>query len=104
MSGWPPQTWTPYTDHPRGPDTPSPILTCTQRPFSPLKRRPPNVMLRKGTGGAWEVRLVDLDWAGVVGRARYPPHMSKDIGWHPAARPGVLLQQEHDVHLLERLF
>jgi len=66
--------------------------------------RPPNVMLCKGAAsGAWEVRLVDLDWAGEVGRTVYPPHMSSHINWHPNAGPGQLLQQEHDLHLLEAM-
>ncbi len=62
------------------------------------------MMVRKGAAaGAWEVRLVDLDWAGEVGRAVYPPRMSSLIDWHSAAGPGQQLQQEHDMHLLEAM-
>jgi hypothetical protein len=30
-----------------------------------------NIMVCLLPGGTWDVRLVDLDWAGVVGKARY---------------------------------
>mmetsp|Transcript_27401 Transcript_27401/g.59930 ORF Transcript_27401/g.59930 Transcript_27401/m.59930 type:complete len:660 (+) Transcript_27401:81-2060(+) len=67
--------------------------------------RPPNVMIRKGETGSWDVRLVDLDWAGIVGRAVYPnPFMSPNIPWHHDAKVGKVLQHEHDLHLLHKLF
>jgi hypothetical protein len=48
------------------------------------------------------MKVVDLDWAGVEGEARYPTTMSRDIPWHATARPGRVLLQEHDEHLLKR--
>jgi hypothetical protein len=30
-----------------------------------------NIMVRQLPDGTWDVRLVDLDWAGAVGEARY---------------------------------
>ena len=66
--------------------------------------RPPNVMVLKSEGDTWAVQLVDLDWAGVVGRAVYPPLMSDSIDWHHSAGPGQPLQIEHDLHFLHTLF
>jgi hypothetical protein len=70
--------------------------------------RGPNIMVRRargaeaGGGAGWEVRFVDLDWAGLEGVARYPARMSAELPWHPGAKPGSVLQQAHDVHLLQR--
>eukprot|EP00878_Enallax_costatus_P015950 GHUV01016723.1.p1 GENE.GHUV01016723.1~~GHUV01016723.1.p1 ORF type:complete len:358 (+),score=94.99 GHUV01016723.1:1566-2639(+) len=62
--------------------------------------RGPNIMMRRANSG-WDVRFVDLDWSGFDGVGRYPPRMSSKIDWHPTAKPGLVLQQVHDVHLLE---
>ena len=68
-------------------------------------------MLRKcadaNRASGWEVRLVDLEWAGFAGRAVYPAGMTPHgagIPWHTDARPGEPLQQEHDRHMFEKLF
>jgi hypothetical protein len=60
--------------------------------------RGPNIFVRRTD--KWEVRFVDLDWAGIAGEGRYPPAMSDSIPWHAHAQPGQVVQQEHDVHLL----
>ena len=69
--------------------------------FGDLRR--PNV-LRRGDGG---VRLIDFDWCGKAGEARYPSDINMnegtDISWHPDVRRGGLIQKEHDVYLLDRL-
>lgn len=56
----------------------------------------------EGTG-EWDVRFCDFDWSGVEGRDRYPLLMSEAIDWAPGARPGALLQQEHDTHFQREL-
>ncbi len=75
-------------------------------PHTPRLPRPPNVMLREGESGVWSVQLVDLDWAGPEGQARYPPAMAPHdvIPWHPEAGPLAVMRQDHDTFALEHLF
>lgn len=61
-------------------------------------------MVQKDEDGGWSVCLVDLDWAGIVGRDTYPFIMSDKIPWHQGAQPGLPLQKEHDWHLFRELF
>lgn len=69
--------------------------------------RGPNIMVRRmgsssSSGRVWDVRFVDLDWAGLEGVARYPVRMSDKLPWHPDAKPGCFLHREHDRHLLQK--
>ena len=59
--------------------------------------RAPNVMWRED---GKLVQIVDLDWAGLEGVARYPARMARNISWHHSAEPGQVLRQDHDRHLL----
>lgn len=55
---------------------------------------------------AFDIMLIDLEWAGPEGKATYPVNMaSPSIGtpWHSTALPGQALQREHDSHL-QKLF
>jgi aminoglycoside phosphotransferase len=61
--------------------------------------RSPNIMVRHAEEG-WQVRFVDLDWAGLSGIATYPFALNPHIGWHRGAQQGAPLEQEHDVYLL----
>ena len=64
-------------------------------------------MLKKGALDAFEVKLVDLEWAGAEGRTKYPLDMappSAGTPWHPTAGPGQPLKKTHDSHLLQCLF
>ena len=47
------------------------------------------------------VKFLDLDWAGVAGAHCYPPFMNSSIRWPAGATPLGILQQQHDVALLE---
>ena len=47
--------------------------------------------------------LVDFDWAGSSGEARYPYFMSREVAWPPGASDGELIAVEHDVHMMEKL-
>lgn len=62
--------------------------------------RGPNVLLPEGG-----VKLVDFEWCGKEGEARYPGDINMDaaIGWHPEVFPGGLITKEHDMHLLQAL-
>ena len=62
--------------------------------------RPDNVLVRRGEGGAVDVRFVDFCWAGVEGVSLYPPFMSLDVDWPAGAEPGAPLAQAHDRQLL----
>lgn len=49
-----------------------------------------------------DVKLIDMDWAGVVGTARYPSVLNmKTVFWPEGVGPGRLLQQAHDLELLQ---
>ena len=65
--------------------------------------RPNNIMCRleKGTEGhELEIKVVDFDWSGKLGSARYPAIMNPDIEW-PGA-PGDLINEDDDGTLLGR--
>eukprot|EP00197_Chlamydomonas_leiostraca_P010975 CAMPEP_0202884864 /NCGR_PEP_ID=MMETSP1391-20130828/41369_1 /ASSEMBLY_ACC=CAM_ASM_000867 /TAXON_ID=1034604 /ORGANISM="Chlamydomonas leiostraca, Strain SAG 11-49" /LENGTH=701 /DNA_ID=CAMNT_0049568097 /DNA_START=242 /DNA_END=2347 /DNA_ORIENTATION=+ len=47
------------------------------------------------------VALIDFDWAGVEGSARYPPFLHPAVPWPPGVGAGALIQQVHDRQLLE---
>ncbi|KDN50498.1 hypothetical protein RSAG8_00996, partial [Rhizoctonia solani AG-8 WAC10335] len=51
-------------------------------------------------------RLIDFEWCGVEGEARYPAGMnqSKKIGWALGAAKGSLLLKQHDRHMFGNLF
>ncbi|KAF8601301.1 hypothetical protein BDV93DRAFT_475718 [Ceratobasidium sp. AG-I] len=66
--------------------------------------RAPNVIVVKRgdkTGGM----LVDFDWCGTVGDAKYPPGMNlENLTWPEGATKGKPLSKAHDIEMLERLF
>ncbi|KAL5640693.1 hypothetical protein ACGC1H_001243 [Rhizoctonia solani] len=68
--------------------------------------RPPNVLVVQDNNGSLRGRLVDFEWCGVEGEARYPAGMnqSKKIGWAPGAVKGSRLSKEHDRHMFDKLF
>ncbi|KXZ49594.1 hypothetical protein GPECTOR_20g450 [Gonium pectorale] len=66
--------------------------------------RGPNIMVREERdGGAFDVRFIDFDWAGVTEVDAYPMVLlAPEIPWHPGVGPGRVLHQAHDTHLVER--
>ena len=62
--------------------------------------RLPNVCVKQ-EGQQWSVRFVDFDWAGVAGVHRYPPFMNSSIWWPAGATPLAIMQQQHDIALLQ---
>lgn len=63
--------------------------------------RPDNIMVCVKDNAVVDVKLIDMDRAGVVGTARYPSVMNmKTIIWPEGVSPGQLLQQAHDLELL----
>ena len=60
--------------------------------------RPDNIMVCVKDNAVVDVKLIDMDRAGVVGTARYPSVMNmKTIIWPEGVSPGQLLQQAHDL-------
>lgn len=65
--------------------------------------RPCNIMVREqgvGTTKELEVKVIDFDWAGMVGGARYPWARNETISW--PGKPGDLIQADDDSILLGR--
>lgn len=63
--------------------------------------RPDNIMVHVKDNAVLDLRLIDMDWAGVVGAARYPSFLNtKTIIWPQGVGSGQLIQQAHDLELL----
>ena len=76
--------------------------------------RRPNVMLIKpddddvnmdGTESKPQVMLIDFDWAGKDGEARYPAALNDrmNIDWAPGVERAGLMRKAHDEYMLDRL-
>ncbi|DBA86086.1 TPA: hypothetical protein ACH3X1_005606 [Trebouxia sp. C0004] len=62
---------------------------------------PDNIMVRIKDNAVMDLKLIDMDWAGVVGTVRYPSLLNtKTIIW-PQGGPCQLLQEAHDLELLQ---
>ena len=48
----------------------------------------------------WEVRLLDFDWAGAMGAARYPPTRNPSRWWAPGSFAGGTILPGHDLDVL----
>lgn len=53
---------------------------------------------------AEHLRLIDFDWAGPEGTARYPDDLSPNVPWPASAQAGELITKDHDLYWVERLF
>ena len=62
--------------------------------------RSPNVMITKTN----QVKLIDFNWAGEEGQARYPSLISSDIRWVAGVEALGVIKMEHDKEMLDRLF
>lgn len=50
-----------------------------------------------------EVKLVDLNWSGKEGSARYPLDINTRLDWHQDVKPGGLIKKEHDIFQIDLL-
>ena len=59
--------------------------------------RPPNVLFSGG-----KVFLIDFDWAGKEGEARYPRGLSRSVTWAAGAQESErqLIEPKHDAKVL----
>ena len=62
--------------------------------------RSQNVMVTK----AKQVKLIDFDWAGEEGQAKYPHLISPGIDWPEGVKALAVIQRVHDLEMLNRLF
>ena len=65
--------------------------------------RDTNVLVKHNSG---EFMLIDYDWAGTLGTARYPRLVNKSdvLGRPKDVEDGELISTQHDIHMLEHLF
>jgi hypothetical protein len=77
--------------------------------FGDMRR--PNIMLVKSRDaydededefveGEWHSQLVDFNWSGPVGKARYPTMLNGRITWASGIEPGGLIEKRHDEDML----
>jgi hypothetical protein len=82
--------------------------------FGDMRR--PNIMLVKSRGvydeeedaygeDEWHGQLIDFNWSGPVGKARYPPTLNNDgrITWAFGVEPVGLIEKRHDEDMLEKI-
>ena len=62
--------------------------------------RLPNVIITKAN----EVKLIDFNWAGEEGRAKYPSLISSNIKWAAGVEALGLIKKDHDMEMLDQLF
>ena len=62
--------------------------------------RPPNVMITK----AHKVKLIDFNWAGENGQAKYPYLISPGIDWPEGVKALAVMKTDHDFDMLSKLF
>ena len=60
--------------------------------------RPQNIIITDNS-----VRILDFDWAGQEQTVRYPSALDITIKWHPAVRPGGLVEKHHDDYQVQIL-
>jgi hypothetical protein len=62
--------------------------------------RLPNILPKGG-----RVMIIDFNWCGGAGDARYPAELNLDreLGWPSGVRPGLIMQKEHDLFMLGKL-
>lgn len=61
-----------------------------------------NVLIRRLGPGQFEVRLIDLDWGGESGKARYPAFLNHRNQWALQDPTEEFIMQEHDNVMMER--
>ena len=63
--------------------------------------RPDNILVLMRLGHIVELKLINLDWAGLAGEERYPTLLNTvAIQWPDGVAAGQPLEQEHDLELL----
>ena len=70
--------------------------------FGDLRR--PNIMIYKTSDGE-RAMLVDFDWVGQGGQARYPASLNDtgSIIWPAGVKPSGIMRMEHDDEMIKNL-
>ena len=50
-----------------------------------------------------EVKLIDFNWSGEEGQAKYPLLISPEIAWPEGVRALAVMRREYDLEMLSRL-
>ena len=66
--------------------------------FGDLRR--PNIMITKDG----KVKLIDFNWAGEDGQAKYPSLISQELRWPDGVKAMAVIRKEHDLAMLRSLF
>jgi RIO-like serine/threonine protein kinase len=82
--------------------------------FGDMRR--PNIMLVKSRSAydededahgedEWHGQLIDFNWSGPIGKARYPPTLNNDgrTTWAFGIEPAGLIEKRHDGDVLEKI-
>lgn len=80
------------------------VVALHQRGYVHGDLRDTNLMVRKD--GAPEIMLFDFDWAGEIGKVRYPINVNRgpDLQRPDGAYDGELITAEHDIEMLDIMF
>ena len=63
--------------------------------------RLPNIII---TTAERKINLIDFDWAGEKGQAKYPFLISPGIPWPAGVESLALIEPEHDLEMLKQMF
>ena len=50
-----------------------------------------------------KVKLIDFNWAGEEGQAKYPSLISHEIAWPKGVEPLSMMKAEHDLEMWSKL-
>ena len=64
--------------------------------------RTPNIIV-EGDEERWGVKIIDFDWAGKAGEARYPATLSSAVKWADGVQEYGLIEASHDLFKVEEL-
>ena len=87
------------------------VLALHQQDFVHGDIRPQNVLVKRldtGHGHTLSVRLIDFDWAGEVGKAKYPFLVNPDLGFgfeRPSGvKGGGVITRAHDLAMVDLMY
>ena len=68
--------------------------------------RQPNIMIKNSETGSDSPTpiIVDFDWAGIEGVAKYPLNLNQVVDWPSDAKSGLNILNSHDIYMVENLF
>jgi hypothetical protein len=90
-------------DYPHGEDIREKLISLHHHHYVHGDIRDVNILVRKD--GAQGFKLLDLDWSGRIGEARYPMNVNRFLVWRPdGAKDGELIQADHDIQMLNAMF